>query len=71
MELTDNTEFIATLTKVESSEEGQIKITLSIQTEIEIPVSAISFDKLNSFVGKRIGILNINSQFFVRKIKSR
>jgi len=54
-------EIVGTLTKVEPSEAGQIKITFTMQREIELPASAIPLDKLVSVVGKRVGIFNLNS----------
>ncbi len=71
MKLSNNEEIIGKLTNVEVSENGQIKLRFSIQKEIELSTNAFSIPKLQSLVGKNIGILNIDSQFFLRKIKSR
>jgi len=71
MKLAINEEIMGKLTNVEVSENGQIKLSFLIQKEIEISANAFSIPKLQSLVGKNIGVLNIDSQFFLREIKKR
>ena len=68
MKLAINEEIIGKLTNVEVSENGQIKLSFLIQKEIEISATAFSIPKLQSLIGKNIGVLNIDSQFFLREI---
>jgi len=71
MKLVINEEIMGRLTNVEVSENGQIKLSFFIKKEIEISATAFSIPKLQSLVGKNIGVLNIDSQFFLREIKKR
>ena len=69
--LKNNQEIIGPLTHVETLDNGHLRITFSMLKQIELPISAISEKKLTSLVGKRVGILNMGGEFFVRTIKGK
>ena len=71
MKLSNNEEIIGKLTKVESLENNQIKLSLSTQKEIELSANAFSTPKLQSLIDRKIGIINIGGQIFIRKILIR
>lgn len=68
MILKQNHEIVGTLSKVKF-EENQIKLIFSILKEIELPEEAFSYEQLQDFLGKRIGIFNINGTYKIRHIK--
>lgn len=65
--LEPDNEIIGTLYAV-GGDDNCSKLQFSCVKEIELPHTAVSLDKLHSLVGKRIGILNLDGQFFVREI---
>jgi hypothetical protein len=68
MRLKNGEEIRGKLSNIEQSKNSNIKITFSLQQEVEIPKSAFSIKKLQSIIGKRIGILNLDGQYFLREI---
>lgn len=69
MKLSYDEEIIGKLTKVEILENGQIKLRFLLQKELYLTSNAYSTPKLQSLVGKLIGVLNLDGKFFVREIK--
>jgi len=67
MQIKQNQEIIGILHAI-TDNDISIKITFTYMKEIEIPASAFSIKKLQSIVGKNIGIINIDGQFFLREI---
>ena len=67
MRLLPKHEFVGFLSEIRA-ETQQIQLIFSILKEIEIPLDTISFDELHKLVGKRVGIVNVEDQFFIRKI---
>lgn len=68
MKLSNNEEIMGKLAKVDVLENGQIKLSFSIQKEIELSANAFSIPKLQSLIDRKIGIINISGQIFVREI---
>ena len=68
MKLEANNEIVGILSKVKV-EENQIKLIFTILKEIELPEEAFSYEQIRSFLGKRIGIFNINGTYKIRHIK--
>jgi len=69
LRLEPDKEIIGVLHAVE--EEGNnCNLHFSCTIEIELPSTAVSHEQLTSFVGERIGVLNVDGEFFIRKIKS-
>lgn len=67
LKLLPNNEIIGRLSKISS--DGQfVKLTLSINTKIEVPAEAFSHDELKKNLDQHIGIINIDGQFFLREI---
>ena len=71
MKLSNNEEIIGKLAKVRLLENGQIKLSLSIQKDIEFSANAFAYKKLKSLIGQKIGICNFDGKYFLRQIKSR
>ena len=69
MKLSKDQEIKGKLSKVEFLENGQIKLRFLIQKEINLSTDASTIPKLQSFVGKNIGILKMDGEFFIRIIK--
>ena len=70
MRLNKNHEIVGFIGDVRD-ENGCTKITFSVQKEIEIPEDAISSEKLESLIGKRVGIFNCDGIFKIRIIGTR
>ncbi len=70
MQIKPNQEIIGTLHAI-AQNDTSITITFIYTSEIETPNSKATYKKLHSLVSKNIGIINIDGQFFLRKIKSR
>ena len=68
-ELKKNNEIVGVLSKIKE-EETKTKLVFSILKEVEIPADALSSDELREMQGRRIGVLNIEGKYHVRKIKS-
>ena len=69
MRLEPDREIIGVLHAVEE-EDNSCNLQFSCTVEIELPATAVSHEQLSSLVGERIGILNMDGEFFIRKIKS-
>lgn len=50
--------------------DGFANVIFSIQTKVEFPESAIQKGEFNKFIGKRVGILNLNGIYKIRRISS-
>ncbi len=70
MKLEPNHEIVGDISNVHE-ENGFIKLTFSLQKEVDIPEDAISSEKLESLIGKRIGIFNCNGIYKIRIIRER
>lgn len=46
-------------------------LVFSTQTEIEIPKKSLSQDSLKSMIGERIGLINCDENYKIRKIQSK
>jgi hypothetical protein len=69
--LTHNSEIIGTISSVKN-ENNKIRLIFTIYKEIEIPQNAIPIEKLESVVGKKIGIFHSdNDVYILREIKYR
>jgi hypothetical protein len=51
-------------------EDGFVNVIFSIQTKVEFPESAIQKGVFNKFIGKRVGILNLDGMYKIRRISS-
>ena len=66
MKLENFHEIVGTLSKVESN--GQhMKVEFMIRKVYEIPLDAISIEKLESAIGNRVGIFNCDGNYRIRK----
>jgi len=65
--LEPNHEIIGILHAVQDGD-NCCRLEFTCSKEIELPPTAIPQEKLISLVGKRIGVLNIDGQFFLREI---
>ncbi len=66
--LEPNEEIIGTLHEI-TDNDTSIKIAFIYTSEIEIPNSKVTYKKLHSLVGKKIGILNFEGKFFFTQNK--
>ena len=70
MRLEPDREIIGVLHAVEE-EDNSCNLQFSCNIEIELPSTAVPREQLSLLVGKRIGILNMDGEFFVRVIKGK
>ena len=70
MRLEPDQEIIGVLHAVKVEDNNSCNLHFSCTVEIELPSTAVPHEQLSSLVGKRIGILNMDGEFFIRKIKS-
>ncbi len=68
MKLEPQHEIVGTLSDIKL-EGAYTKLVLTVAREIELPNNAFSYEQIKAVLGKRVGILNIDGQFFVREIK--
>ena len=69
MKLEPGQEIVGILRAVKE-EDNCCKLKFTCLREIEIPPTAASHGQLKAVLGKRVGILNIDGDFFIRKIKT-
>ena len=69
MRLEPNREIVGILQVVEE-EDNNCNLQFSCTVDIELPSTAIPHEELSLLVGERIGLLNMDGEFFIRKIKS-
>jgi hypothetical protein len=67
LNLLPNNEIIGKLLKI-TLKGLNVKLILTINNEIEVPTSAFSIKKLQSIVGKKIGIFYFEGKYFLREI---
>lgn len=67
MRLQNNNEIVGVLSKIKDKD-SCIELVFMIQKKIEIPQDTLSWEKLQSVVGKRIGIFNCGGYYKLRKI---
>ncbi len=70
MLLKSNQEIIGVLHTV-SEEDSYCKLQFSCNYDIELPLAAIPEEKLTALVGKKVGIFNLDGEFFIRIISER
>ena len=63
----NNCEIVGILSEVETGAERH-KLIFTMMKAIEIPYKAIPVEKLKELEGQRIGILNIDGKYRIRKI---
>ena len=68
MRLTENNEFIGYLSKIKFKD-GYVKLLFTFTREIELPSNAFSYEQFKAALGKCVGVLSLNGQFFLREIK--
>ena len=61
-------EIIGYLSKI-ASEGQQVKLFFTFLKEVEVPSEAFSHDELQSFVGKKISIIHLDGEFYIKEIK--
>ena len=61
-------EIIGILHEVEEGDDCN-KLQFTFTIEIELPSSEISYEKITPLIGKKIGVLNLDGEFFIRVIK--
>ena len=69
MRLDSNREIVGTLSDIKY-EGDQVKLSFTVMREIELPKYTFTDEQLKAVLGKRVGILNMGGEFFIRKIKS-
>jgi len=67
MKLKPNCEVVGNLSGIKF-EENHVKLVFTIAREVELPQHAFADAQLKAILGKRVGILNLDGQFFVREI---
>ncbi len=68
MRLESDREIVGILHAFEE-ENNSCNLQFSCTIEIDLPSTAFPREQLSSLVGERIGILNMDGEFFIRKIK--
>jgi len=66
--LHSNQEIIGMLHAVKE-EDNCSKLQFTFTIEIDLPSSKISNESLSLLIGKKIGVLNLDEEFFIREIK--
>ena len=66
--LLQNEEIIGILESIVKIE-NDIKITISIEKKIIIPFESRLFDKIHKQIGNKIGIINLDDKYRLRKMK--
>ena len=64
-------EIVGTLTDIRSGDNNKIILVFSLKKFIEVPQDAIEQDILYGMKGERIGVINIEGKFKIRKVKRR
>jgi hypothetical protein len=68
MKLENCAEIIGILHDIEISD-NSLKLIFLLDNKIELPISSFDISKLKKFLGRRIGILNIDGEILIREIK--
>jgi hypothetical protein len=68
MKLENYHEYVGTLVKY-SKDEYVIKLEFQIEKTIELPLEALSTKLLDKHMHQKIGIININGEYRIRKLK--
>ena len=68
MKLEPGKEIIGILHEVEEDDNCS-KLQFSCTIEIELPSPEISYERLSSLISKKIGVLSLDDEFFVREIR--
>jgi hypothetical protein len=64
-------EIVGTLTDIRSGDDNKIVLVFSLEKTIEVPQDAIEHDVLYEMKGDRIGVININGKYKIRKVNRR
>ena len=67
MKLAFYNEIVGFLTAVEK-QDNFFKIDITVSHCLKIPVDAVSPELLDVFLGKKIGILNLDGEYFIRLV---
>lgn len=70
MKLEKNHEVVGTLSGIETNEH-HMKLEFTLHKDYEIPIGALSEEKLRAMIGERIGIFNSNGDYRVRRANKR
>lgn len=69
MKLQNCNEIVGQLREVKN-ENGKLKLTFAIETEVEIVDKAFSFTELKKYVGARVGVFHLkDGDYRIRTIK--
>jgi len=68
--LKENQEFCAKLESIDKTEDN-LKLKFTVIKLIEIPTKALPIEKLGELLGQKIGVININGNYLVRKISKK
>ena len=67
MKLQNLYEIVGTLEDIKT-EEDKVSLTFIFKKTIEIPKDALSIDTLNNCRTMRVGVLNLDGKYYLRKI---
>ncbi|UCD13748.1 MAG: hypothetical protein JSW60_09370 [Thermoplasmatales archaeon] len=70
MIIKNHEEFIGNLSVVQT-QDSKHKLKFIAMEEIEIPEDAIPIENIRALIGKKIGILHIDSKYKLRKIPDK
>jgi len=71
LKLKDNSERIEVITDIEENSDN-IRLSFSVFEEVEIPKGAVDIGKLESLVGKRVGIARASdTNYSIRLVKKK
>jgi len=62
-------EIIGTLQEIDAAGED-CKLVFNVRKEVSVPLNVIDLDKLEAYIGHRIGIVNIDGNFYFRLMKN-
>ena len=67
MKLKSNHEIVGIISEIKLGG-SHIKLVFTVASEVELPSNAFAYEQLKAVLGKRVGILNVDDQFFIREI---
>jgi len=62
-------EIIGTLQEIDTAGEDA-KLIFNVRKEVNLPLNVIDLDKVESYIGHKIGIVNIDGNFHFRLMKN-
>ena len=69
LKLENNCEAIGTLTSVTANKD-HFQLVINIDKKLDLPLLAVPLEKLQGFLGKRVGIFNCCGNYKIREIDS-